>query len=103
MPNFVAGGLLELRLAANAFFGIDAGFPGLAAHPSLRVLDLTDNRLAALPPAWQRGAEGLGPITAPLEVLRLSGNPGLAGKGFPRGLATYPNLTSLALADNGLG
>lgn len=103
MPNFLSGGLLELRLKSNAFFAMDAGFPGLAAHPSLRVLDLSDNNLLALPPAWQRSAEGLGAPAAPLEVLRLSGNPGLAGKGFPRGLASYPNLTSLSLADNALG
>ena len=103
MPSFVAGGLLELDLARNAFYALDPGYPGLAAHPSLLVLDLSANRLGALPQAWQAGARGWGAVSAPLQVLRLSGNPGLAGKGFPVGLATYPNLTALSLADNNLG
>jgi hypothetical protein len=72
-------------------------------HPSLKFLDLRANNLDGMPTQWTSTPSSANALknSPPMDTLMLSFNP-LSNTPFPAGLATYPNLTFLELANTNI-
>ncbi|KAL4542056.1 hypothetical protein Ndes2526B_g06543 [Nannochloris sp. 'desiccata'] len=99
IPEFSQKSIEFVDLSGNNLIG---GVPhSLAAHPSLLSLDARDNQLTSLPIEWTASVYDISDQAPfPLEQILLSGND-LQDR-FPIGLAAFPALKTLNLANNSL-